>query len=178
VLKNLRRVAGMVGIVVAIVLVTVGVYYIAGLHPSQTSSCAAGTTSTVVDAQPIQSPPLVLEYLMNSTHGPNHWYNFSVAAATSCAMLGLLSLRVVLPTGANVTLPPASGVAMVNASESVEATFVFGVGWSFGAGYSSTSVLTTQDELSIFYVGSTSASLAGDFFIVQSASGTPSASFT
>lgn len=99
-----------------------------------------------------------------SSQGSNHWYNFSIESGDpSCFKLSNLFFEL-LANGSEVRLPAESGVAVVAPTNSIEATYTFGGFWTYDLGYGPTTFLSSQNAVSLFYVGSTPATLAGDEF--------------
>lgn len=173
-MKESSRVATIIGIVLAISSITVGVYE---LVPRATQS---GTCHYGVDrlAPADGAPPLGFGGSVDSTKGLTHWYNFSVESASDCYYLGILSFQVQVGNGSAAPLPSGSGVAVAAPTGSIEAVFTFEATWTYEPGFSSNTLLTTQNILSLFYTGSTPSSLVGDTFAVLSSRGSCSGPIT
>lgn len=168
-MEKIWRVAAVVGIVATLSLTAVGVYE---LVPR--STLPNGCDSGLQAFQSLQSPPLVLGTSVDSSQGPMHWYNFTIENANPCAKLGTFSFEVRLPSGSAAILPAGSGVALVTPPDALEAVFDFGTGWTYEPGFSSSTVPSTQDFMSLFYTGSTPSTLVGGSLVVLFALGTVS----
>lgn len=128
--------------------------------PSLPSSCGG-------DGGPIFAGPFGMIFSSNATRGSSHWYNATVVGADSTWHLSQISFVVAGPNGTSQGFPPGSGVSLVlNASETVQATFWFGIGWTYQDGAGPDSVPSDQEILSLFYAGPTPAGLAGESFAV------------
>lgn len=159
-MKELTRIATAIGIVVAVSLIAVGVYELAPRPSVRSNVCVSGLSTNQPGA-----PPLAFSESVDSIKGLNHWYNFTVISASTTLTFGSLSFEVKTPEGAIADLTPGSGVSVVKTGGLVEATFALGGGWTYEPGFDSTTVLSSQDLLSLFYYGAAPSSIVGyDFF--------------
>lgn len=150
-----RRIAIIVGIAIALALVGVGLYELV-LSQVPTTACPSGLTTD----QPLGTG-LAFSGSTDTIKGGDHWYNFTVESSNPCNGLGMFVFQVKSPDGTVTTVASGSGLSVVKPPNSVEATFALAGGWTYFLGFSSHTVIETQDILSLFYNSSTPASLAG-----------------
>ncbi len=150
-----------VGALIGGVVLVVALVQAPPTPPSLPASSCGG------DGGPIFAGPFGVIFYSNATRGSSHWYNATVVGADSNWHLSQLSFVVAAPNGTSQAFPSGSGVSLVlNASETVQATFWFGIGWTYQDGAGPDSVPSDQEILSLFYAGPTPAGLSGDSFSV------------
>jgi hypothetical protein len=154
------RIVAIVGVAIAVSLITVGTYELTP-RTIPSNSCATGIRM-------LQGPTLTFESSSDTTKGASHWYNFTLIVGNDCYSLGIVSFQVRNPNETAAGLPANSGVAVLTPSEEIEAVFDLGVGWDYEFGFSASTLLTSQNTLSLFYSGGMPTSLVGDTFSILS----------